>query len=142
MGRSTSSMSAVEEKPRSVDADGKPQSVDEVVTQGFRQIFGNGEYRLKWGVIREKISEEERARMDAEVDAPERVAMREAAACSLTNIGAEERQRRTTVGYAGGVASLVLLYLVRDINLVERALVMYPFVALSLGFAVSGREGL
>jgi len=129
----------VDEKVGAVDD--KP-SMDEVVRKGFQEIFGNGEYRLKWGVMRERISDEEKARMDADVNNPERVAMREEAACSLTNIGAEERSRRCKVGVVGGMATLALALLVRDAPLFERVIVLYPFVALSMGFAVSAATGL
>lgn len=76
-------------------------------------------------------------------DEAERRRLREQAAADMAVIGADERQRRSAVGYAGGAATVAAAawLLASHASPVARAALIAP-IWLFLGYIDSGRTGL
>lgn len=97
--------------------------------------------RVKWGLFKEAIPEEE---VDGSPEAERaREALREAAARDLVNIDEAERERRGLAGaaFAAGAALLAGALLWTQAAWYLR-LGIFPVVALAYGFLLSAEEGL
>jgi len=112
---------------------------EDVVKEGFEKVgfVGGSGTRVNWGVLQEKIAEDE-----VLPDEIERISRREEAAKSLVNIDQLERNRRLIAGSAGMAVTTVLAFLLAGQPWYVRYFGVSPFLGLSLGFLVSGQQGL
>ena len=117
----------------------KTEAFDDPLADVFKQLYpGGGVKRIKWGVFKEDVdassvttTEEEQAELRAE------------AACSLTNIDADERARRGKAGTAFGIACALIaaVQLATGAPPAQRAVIAVPLF-LGLGFKGSEATGL
>lgn len=117
----------------------KTEAFDDPLADVFKQLYpGGGVKRIKWGVFKEDVdassvttTEEEQAELRAE------------AACSLTNIDADERTRRGKAGTAFGIACALIaaVQLATGAPPAQRAVIAVPLF-LGLGFKGSEATGL
>lgn len=127
---------------RSSSAEGDAAGFDDPLAEQFKRLYpgGAGE-RIKWGVFKEKV--------EASPDPPsdealaERAALREAAACSLTNIDAAERARREKVGKVAAAlcGALAVAQLATGAGASQRAVMALPLF-FAVGFLGSAETGL
>ena len=118
----------------------KSLSVDRsVIREGFEKVgfVGGTGTRVKWGVLRVPIGEDE---VFPGEEASER--RRAEAATELVNIDGEERARRYLAGGVGMVITSVLAFLLAGQPWYVRYFGVSPLLGLSLGFLVSGQQGL
>jgi len=111
-----------------------------VIAEGFEKVgfVGGQGTRVKWGVLQEKID----PATEAMPDVFESLKLREEAARDLVNIDAAERQRRLLAGSAGLAFTAALGVLCATQPWYVRYFAVSPFLGLSLGFLVSGQQGL
>lgn len=117
----------------------KTEAFDDPLADVFKQLYpGGGVKRIKWGVFKEDVdatsvttTEEEQAELRAQ------------AACSLTNIDADERARRGKAGTAFGIACALIaaVQLATGAPPAQRAIMAVPLF-LGLGFKGSEATGL
>ena len=126
---------------RSSSAEGDAAGFDDPLAEQFKRLYpgGAGE-RIKWGVFKEKV--------EASPDPPsdealaERAALREAAACSLTNIDAAERAREKVGKVAAALCgALAVAQLATGAGASQRAVMALPLF-FAVGFLGSAETGL
>jgi len=112
---------------------------EDVVSEGFEKVgfVGGKGVRVKWGVLQEKIADNEILPEESE-----RERRREQAAKDLVNIDQEERNRRLIAGGTGMVFTTALAFICASQPWYVRYFGVSPFLGLSLGFLVSGQSGL
>ena len=77
----------------------KTEAFDDPLADVFKQLYpGGGVKRIKWGVFKEDVDAS-----SVTTTEDEQAELREQAACSLTNIDADERARRGKAGTAFGI---------------------------------------
>lgn len=109
---------------------------DDALAEQFKQMYATPGKRIKWGVFKEDVG--------AVATSPEKQeALRDAAASSLTNIDADERERRALVGKVTGAfcVALAVAQISTGAPPGARAVMALPLF-FALGFTGSAETGL
>ena len=131
--------------PRAASADTETESradasasdgFDDALAEQFKEMYATPGKRIKWGVFKEDVG--------AVATSPEeQEALRDAAACALTNIDADERERRALVGKVTGAfcVALAVAQLSTGAPAGARAVMALPLF-FAFGFTASAKTGL
>lgn len=112
--------------------------LQEIIDKGFNDPSREGSYRIKFGVLQEKVDP------SAVPSAEEQRRRRAVAAETLTNIDQDERDRRQLVGSVCAVLSVALGVGLPAVGVslpFRFAFELFP-VFLAMGFLLSAKEGL